>query len=84
MPIYLLAELCVHLPALEAGELLNAATSASVPHTTQYARDSFYFQMDSLMHANDPPPATQERKERDPAKAAEYFRSIGVKVVESA
>lgn len=83
MPMYLVAELCRHLPALEAGELLNAVTAASVPHTTRYARDTLYFQLNTLIHANTPAPLPPGPKEKDPEQAAAWYAAQGIKVVKA-
>jgi hypothetical protein len=90
MPTYLVEVLLENLPPIEAYELNNAITAASLPHTEESERRSVLKrlehlanQLDAKVIASDPElePAPMAH---DPEKALEYFRQMGVKLATTA
>ena len=85
MPLYQLAILTEHLPALEASEMRAAMTAASAPHMKDGNRRTLYRQLDSLARPLEPreEPQPIEKIAHDPEAAAAWFADMGVKVVSS-
>lgn len=84
MPLWQLTILIEEQPALAAVELIDAITAARAPWLK---RDDWEYLIETLRDmAGIEKPIRQpiEVVEHDPTKAADYFRSMGMIVVESA
>lgn len=84
MPLYLLEPLIRYLPALEAGRQRAAITAATAPHTKRSDHQSLMRHLGRIAGALDPPPIPDPPRvyaEIDRAKAAEWFKAQGIKVV---
>ena len=68
------------MPRLEAEALESQAVAAATPHLKARDRGRFFDRLADIIRPRPRRPAVQV-KEHDPAKAAEYFRSLGVDVV---
>lgn len=82
-PRYLLAELIDYLPALEAEEQQLRVAAATAPHLRDHDRRAMMRRLERQTSALRPAPAPMQIIEEDPEKAAEWFRAMGVKVVQS-
>jgi hypothetical protein len=75
-----------YLPALEAGEQLDAISAAVAPHLKQHDYRALVRRLGVQASALDPstPREPMEKISHDPAAAAEWFASQGVRVNMSA
>lgn len=68
---------------LRAEEMLNGISVASMPHVKRSSARRFTKQLERELKVYEPKKAKPDgERERDPQKAAEWFKSIGVRVVE--
>lgn len=66
---------------LRAEEMLNGIHVASMPHAKRSQARRFTKQLERELRTYTPPPVQEKAEERDPQKAAEWFKAIGVGVV---
>ena len=87
MPEYQLAPLMAHLGALEARQQFCLAQAALVPYLGRHDRETYFDTLRDQMESLYPRPKAEPMPkdgQRDPKAAADYFRAMGVNVVESA
>ncbi len=87
MPLQLVNELIKWLPPLAADEQDRAILAASVPHYRPADQRRILWRLRSeasALYPDEAPEPAVEHIEENPEKAAEWFRSRGVRVVRSA
>lgn len=84
-PLWALRILVDELPALEAADLAQAAQAATVPHMKDGDRRGLWHELKAATRPRGrrtapPEPLPAEPRVHDPAAAAEFFASQGIRV----
>lgn len=84
MPVWQLTILIEALPVLAATEALDAITATTAPHLQKDDRRYLIEMLRDAAGIEKPIRNPMLVEEHNPARAAEYFKAMGITVVESA